>query len=136
MKTTKSKVQKVISESFPFNMTYQKGQALRVGKGKKRKRIPRLVGASEDRLFSVILYGRPEKVTKVEFMNPFYNKKMLARNMVAIQRAINHWYPDWDAEWLRGAVATIEDEERKRQGPVELYRLDVYSQGVLFVTVT
>ena len=115
-------------------MTYQKANHHVVGRGKMRKRIPRVLGASEDRLLSVMVYGKPGDVRRLEFMSPWGDKVVLARNMVVIRVVITDLYPDWDGhKWMSERIPRLRDDQPEENGPVLIKRVDVYGQSILFV---
>lgn len=139
MKTTRKTVQGILSRAIPVNMTYQKAEPAKVGKGRWSRKIERWQGATPDRLFAVMLYGSAMDVRRLEFMLPLTRgADVFARNMLAITKVVEGLYPGWteeDNKWLQHAILKTDDQEERTREGVTVSRMDVYGQRIIFVNL-
>lgn len=134
MQTTYDHIKQTISQNFPEEMVYQTAQDVRVGKGKKRRRIKRRVGISKDGRFSLEMFGSDDKIHRIKFLVVAVDKLMLARNLVPIRAVIESIFPDWKQGDELGRTADgLTDMEKQQLGPVEVGRMDI--SGHRFISV-
>lgn len=127
-------VKQVISANFPQQMTYVKAD-IKTRKGKYKRTVRRLQGASEDRLFSFMIYGSKLRIGRIEFMISG-DPVSLVHGLVAVKAIIKTRYPDWDrGAWLTEQVRSLEDNTGNTLDRIKITRLDVYNNKVIFIDV-
>lgn len=97
LKTTDAAVRLLVSQFMPQDMRYTAAQPIISGNGRFKKRIPRRVGHTEDSLFSLEMWGKPDKVHKVVFLSLADSPPIvLSQALIAIKGTLAAVLPDYD----------------------------------------
>lgn len=129
------RLKQLVAAHFPQAVTYRRARPLRRGEGKLRRFIPRVMGVSQDNLFSFEALHPGGRVREVQFMSLASDAGILARNMAALKGVLDGVYqPEYaDWEWLVVAVGEFRAE---KQGSVAVKPMEMGAVRVVFVNIT